>query len=950
MQRTTIEVKGAAQNNLKNIDIEIPRDKLTVITGVSGSGKSSLAFDVIYGEAQRRFLDSVSNFAKTRIAQVKRPRVDAINGLSPVVAIEQIKGSKNPRSTIGTITDINDFMRLLFATAGRGHCPECGCELEQFTAAQMAERMANHHGSVFTLSTPIQKTESYTALFELVRGGGFKNVLIDGKAYAATDDSIELLDLDESADHAIELVVDKFTVKPGMYIQIAKSIDKAMENVNHSLMLKIEGGDPSFYKGFACEHHHYALYKLTPPHFSFQSDYNACPVCNGVGVTHLIEPRFLAVNPSKSISQGALHKSAFSRVNKESYDAVLLYSLGAHYGFDLDTPYKDIPDAVKDILLFGTKGEKVPLRLPPGFSAKYAWAEGKLRSHEGFVRKLQDRYHDYMRPGKNRDIFEPNFINEIMIEKTCPACAGSRLLRHRLDITVGGYNIDALCRMTLGELVPALKAMRFPEPAREAARQIAAEIIKRVQLLIDVGLHYLSLARRSDSISGGEMQRIKMSALISCELMGMLYVMDEPSIGLHPSDSHRVLSVIKRLRDLGNTVLVVEHDLGTMREADYLIELGPGSGINGGTVTAKGDYNSFVNQPGCITADYLSGRKTIVPSANKRTPGDKRLTIRGARANNLKNVTVDIPLGLFICVTGVSGSGKSTLIHEVLVKNLKVLKMSARIQPGDADSISGYEDINHVINVDQSPIGRGSKSNPATYVGLSERIRSLFAGQEEAVKLGYTALDFSLSHANGCRCEYCAGDGVLTTDLQYMADVESVCPVCKGRRFSEEGMKIKLNGKSIDEVLDMSVEEALEFFQHDKYLRHKLAVMNEFGLGYLKLGQRATTLSGGEAQRVKLSYELAKIKKGSHNLYILDEPTTGLHMADIQRMLDVINRLVDGGHTVIVIEHNIDVMKAADYIIDMGPEGGNEGGYVLAAGTQQNIAECESSRTGAFLA
>jgi excinuclease ABC subunit A len=964
--RKNIEVIGAKQNNLKNISVNIPRDKLTVITGVSGSGKSSLAFDVIYGEAQRRFLDSISNFAKARIAQIKKPKVDFVNGLSPVVAIEQKKGNNNPRSTIGTVTDINDYLRLLFATAGVGACPVCGYELRQFSPAQMAERIANlPKDSVVTLLAPVKKIfeEDYNFLFKKIREKGFRNLLVNGKPHTLSDtDGIDLgqdgeddgeTDIDREA--VIEIVVDTFTVKPDIYIQVAKSIEAALMTLD-DMLLKIKINDHErherherFYKDFACPEHHFALCEMQAFHFSFNIPASACSTCAGLGSAHIAEPRFLIVAPGKSVMKGAIHRNVFNPTNKDSNEVARIYSLFKHYGFNLETPYQDLPERAKQLLLYGTKPESFLIEQPP-FAKKKSWIVGRTRSHGGYVNNVNRWYRDYMKRAVGSEVMEPDFIKDVMIERVCPECNGARLKASRLAVTINGYNIDTLSRMQIPDLQTALRELTFSPHKADVGKSITAELDKRLQLLIDVGLYYLSISRRSDSVSGGEMQRIKMSTQISSELMGMLYVMDEPSIGLHSRDSKRVIDIMKRLRDIGNTVIVVEHDMETMRNADYLIEIGPGPGNHGGRVTADGSYEKFLKNKASLTADYLSGRKAIELPPKRRNATDASITVGGARANNLKDITVDIPLNLFVCITGVSGSGKSTLIHEVLFKHMEILKKQARIQAGEADYVLfGESQVNNVINIDQSPIGRGSKSNPATYVGIYDRIRKLYAETDEAVARGYTALDFSLTHANGCRCEHCTGDGVIVTALQYMADIEVPCPVCKGMRFNEEGTEIKINGKSIADVLDMTVEEALHNFRDENYLKHKLTIMNDLGLGYLKLGQRSTTLSGGESQRIKLSYELAKIKRGSHNLYILDEPTTGLHMVDIQRLLDSINRIVDGGHTVIVIEHNIDVIKSADYIIDMGPEGGRDGGRVVAQGPPEAVAECEGSYTGLYL-
>ena len=948
--RTTIEISGARQNNLKNVSLEIPRDKLIVITGVSGSGKSSLAFDVIYGEAQRRFLDSISNFAKSRISQVKKPKVDFVRGLSPVIAIEQKKSNSNPRSTVGTVTDIQDYLRLLYATVGVGACPVCGHKLKQIKAGQLAEHIATlPEGTVVELRAPLYRVygEDWDFVFNRTREKGFRKLVVDGRPLDLSDENS--LNGDDT-EHEVEIIVDRFTVRPDIYIQAAKSIDAALISLNEDLFLKAEvagGVNDSFYEGIACPEHHYSLCEMQPFHFSFNTPASACDTCFGVGRSYVVETRFLIVHPERSIRRGALINTLFNPAGKDSYRTAIIYSLSEKYGFSLDTPFNELPADIHDLLFYGTKGEKVTMVQPP-FSAKKNWIVGRSFPFHGFVRDLEHWYRNYIRRSMANEIFEPDFIKDTMIEAVCPDCHGARLKKQRLDVRVGGKNIDELGRLQLPELMEFLSGLEFGADTVDVGNSIVNEINSRLGLLVDIGLHYLNLGRRSDTISGGEMQRIKMSTQISSELMGMLYVMDEPSIGLHPRDSHRVINIMKRLRDIGNTVIVVEHDPDTMRNADCLIEIGEGPGIHGGNIVAIGDYETFVSQPS-VTADYLLGRREIPIPETRRHPGEKFLTIQGARENNLKNLDIEIPMGVFVCVTGVSGSGKSTLIHETLFKQLEINKKLARIVAGEHDFLFGTEYINQVINIDQSPIGRNSKSNPATYVGVYDRIRDLFASSELAVSRGYKPIDFSLTHANGTRCEHCTGDGILVTNLQFMADIETVCPVCKGLRFSAEGLEVKYNGKNISEILDMTVEEAVSFFEDNNYVRHKLGIMNELGLGYMTLGQNSTTLSGGEAQRVKLSYELAKMKRGSHNLYILDEPTTGLHMADIQKLLLCLNRLVDRGHTVLVVEHNLDVIKCADYIIDMGPEGGNGGGYIVAAGTPEQVARCEASHTGRFL-
>jgi len=952
MNKPVIEVIGAKQNNLKNISVEIPQDKLTVITGVSGSGKSSLAFDVIYGEAQRRFLKSVSNSARSRIGQLKKPNVDYVRGLSPVIAIEQKKGNNNPRSTVGTVTDINDYLRLLFATIGTGKCPVCDYVLNPVSTARMAEYIATlPKGTAIEIYTPAKKVygSNYDFLLEKIRKRGYRQLLVDGKSFDLSDKPFEL---DESKVYNIEVLLERITVNNENFLQMSKSIEAAVSVLEDEIIIRLNmprgNNAANIMKALGCPLHNYILCETKPHHFSFNVPASACDTCMGVGSSYVTEPRFIVTNPNKSISKGALKGIIFNPQASNSYRTTLLYSLSVKYGFSLDTPFNEYPPDILDLLFYGSKGELVEMIQPPHIQ-KRSWIVGRKRAFSGFINELEWEYRNYIRKAGNADAHEPSFIKEAMIERVCPDCNGSRLKASRLAITVGGTSINDMSTMLFAELIEFLDKQKISQDQREVADSIIREIISRLQLLVDIGLHYLSLGRRSDSVSGGEMQRIKMSGQISSELRGILYVMDEPSIGLHPRDSDRIISIMKKLRDIGNTIIVVEHDIDTMCSADYLIEVGPGAGIHGGNIISAGAPANFMADVNCLSGAYMTGKRIIPVPKTRRKPSDKYITLHGARENNLKNITVDIPLGLFVCITGVSGSGKSTLIFETLTKQLDVQKRGARIIPGELDFILGYDNITNVISIDQSPIGRNRKSNPATYIGIYDRIRSLFASTPGAISKGYAAIDFSLTHANGVRCEHCSGDGVLVTSLQFMADIESICPACKGSRFSHDCHDVRWSGKNIAEVLDMTVEEALNFFSSEKYVKHKLQIMNELGLGYLTLGQSAPTLSGGEAQRVKLSYELGKIKRGSHNLYILDEPTTGLHCADIENLLASVQRLVEQGHSVIVVEHNLDVIKCADYIIDMGPEGGKNGGYVVATGTPENIAAAPDSFTGKYL-
>ena len=940
-----IEVINATQNNLKNISLQIPHNKLTVITGVSGSGKSSLAFDVIYGEAHRRFMKSLSNAAKSRMGQIKKPNVDYVRGLSPVIAIDQKKGNYNPRSTIGTITDINDYLRLLFATSGTGKCPECGYVLQPVTAARLAESIAAlPRGTTVNLFTAVKKVygESYDFLFKRIRQRGYNRMYLDGQLFDLTEMPFEP---DEEKHCHMEVLLDTITVNSELSLQTAKAIEAAMSAPDDDLLIRPEiSGGHNLRAG--CPKHGYILCELKPHQFSFNVAEGACETCMGIGTSYVAEPRFIVKKPQKSIMKGALHPRVFDPHSPTQYNAVVIYSVAQKYGFSLDTPFEEYPEEVRSLLFNGTGGGRVEMLNPPHF-LKTHWLVGSSMAYRGIIKDLESEHRSLNRKQGNDDRLHVfNITKDVMVEKTCPDCNGTRLKASRLDLTVGGKNISELCRMSFPEVIAFFDTL---SPGDDATSTIIHEITSRLQLLVDIGLHYLSLGRRSDSISGGELQRIKMSTQIASELWGILYVMDEPSIGLHPRDSHKIIDIMKKLRDIGNTVIVVEHDTDTMHAADYLIEIGPGAGTHGGQIIAAGTPRQFMADPNSLSGSYMSGRRAIPLPRARRKPCGKSIKLEGAQENNLKNITVDIPLGLFVCVTGVSGSGKSTLIFETLSKHLEVQKRGALLIPGKLQSISGFESINNVITIDQSPIGRNSKSNPATYIGVYDRIRALFAATPGVAAMGYQATDFSLISVGGMRCEHCTGDGILVTNLQFMADIESICPVCKGRRFSQDALEIYYNGKNIAEVLEMTVEEALEFFAHEKLLHHKLGIMNELGLGYLTLGQSAPTLSGGEAQRVKLSYELGKIKHGSHNLYILDEPTTGLHPADVENLLASLQKLVERGHSVIVVEHNPDVIKCADYVIDMGPEGGADGGYVVAAGTPEEIAAARESFTGQYL-
>ncbi|BBH22504.1 UvrABC system protein A [Paenibacillus baekrokdamisoli] len=949
-----IEVRGARQNNLQNIDVNIPRDKLTVITGVSGSGKSSLAFDVIYGEGQRRFLDSLSTYAKSRMNQVKKPEVDFVFGLSPVIAIEQKKGIINPRSTVGTMTDTYDFMRLLFASVGEASCPFCDHLVPIRTPSQMIEHIQQlPEGTELEVLAPIYKIygETYETTFDEIRSKGFRTILIDGIRTNLSD----LVELEEEAEYRMEIVVDKVIVKPDIYKVLTKTIENSLNLVGEGFIRFELVSFPrdaiydskQFYENFACPEHHLTMGEPQPQYFSFNDSGSACRTCGGIGTFMRAEARFLVKDSNKSINKGAIEPKLLSTSSKGTWIWSLVKSMAKHYGFDLDTPLKDMPDSVLQMLYYGTKNEKFPFIPDAGASKSQFRHEGKMMNFGGFVHIINWWYKLYLKrqgsPG------ESEFYKRVMIEHTCPDCEGKKMKPQRFCVRVGGADIHEMSVMSLSELQHFLSNLEFVESKVHIGTQITKEIMSRLLLLLDIGLDYLSLGRRSDTISGGEAQRIRLSTQISSGLMGMLYVLDEPSIGLHARDSSRIMNTLKKLRDLGNTIIVVEHDMDTIRSADHIIEIGPGPGRNGGHIIAEGTAEQLAAAPESVTGAFISGARTIEIPSRRRPLTGLAISIRGARANNLRSVNVDIPLGALVCITGVSGSGKSTLINEVMCKQLYSIFHDARIVPGEHDSLTGHESLTGIITIDQSPIGRSSRSNPATYVGFFDRVRELFAGEAQAAGINLSKNDFSFNQKNGGRCENCSGEGIIVTQLQFMPDVETLCPTCKGARFNEEVLDVKLNGKSIADVLDMSIEEAVEYFEGQAYIQHKLNVLNQLGLGYLRLGQSSTTLSGGEAQRIKLAYELSKMKRGSHNLYVLDEPTTGLHLSDIQKLIDCLQQLVDAGHSVLVIEHHLDLIKVADYVIDMGPDGGRNGGMIVASGTPEQVSRTEGSLTGKFL-
>jgi excinuclease ABC subunit A len=947
--RETIAVKGAREHNLKNIDLEIPRDKLVVFTGLSGSGKSSLAFDTIFAEAQRRFLESLSTWSKRFVEQLRKPDVDFIYGLSPVISIEQKTISKNPRSTVGTMTDVYDYLRALYCTIGVPHCPYCGREIAMRTPLQIAEHVLSlPAGMVVELDAPTFKVygEDYAYLFAEVRTKGYRRLRVDD----AVLDLGEELELDEGQTYDLQVVVDTFTIQPGIAKQLLLAVTNGLRVGEGFLHLRLlsevpDGRLRAFYDGLACCEHHLVMGKLLPYYFSFNEPESACVTCLGLGVYLSVYPDLLVPDKQRSIRSGAFVPEAF-RYDKNTWAGRLVYSMARHYAFSLDTPFQDLPPAAVDMLFHGTGGEKFELVIPEGGAADDRHA-GKLFRFNGIITDIERRYRRYRQQQVAHTHME-NYLRRVMVEHDCPDCRGTRLKRQRLLVTVGGRTIHEAGALTLAALHTALGELGIAVQRDPAGQPILRELRGRLELLTGIGLDYLNLNRKAATLSGGESQRLRLSTQISSGLMGMLYVLDEPSIGLHPRDTSRIISTMQRLRDIGNSVIVIEHDEATIRAADHIVEMGPGPGVHGGRVVAQGTLAEITRHPDSLTGHFLSGKRMISVPKERRQPDGRSLLIRGARENNLKNIDVEIPLGLLVGVTGVSGSGKSSLIHQILYKRLCALYQDSRVLAGAHDGIEGVHHLHDVVNIDQTPIGRTPTSNPATYIGVYDHIRQLFAATADAQTRGYTATRFSFN-VKGGRCETCGGRGTVTTQLAFMPDVEVPCQTCKGARYNSETMEVQYRGRTITDVLDMSIEEGATFFGDQSLIAHKLRVLLQLGLGYIKLGQPSDTISGGEAQRVKLAHELGKIKRGGRNLYILDEPTTGLHLADIQRLLDSLNLLVEAGHSVLVIEHHLDVIKTADYLIDLGPEGGERGGELVGAGTPEELAQNGRSFTGQCL-
>ena len=932
-----IYVKGARENNLKNVDVTIPRDKLVVLTGLSGSGKSSLAFDTIYSEGQRRYVESLSSYARMFLGQMEKPDVDYIDGLSPAISIDQKTTSKNPRSTVGTVTEIYDYLRLLWARVGTPHCPICGKEIKQQTIDQIIDQVLElPEATRIQVMAPVirGKKGEHAKVFEDARRSGYVRCRVDGITY----DLSEEIKLEKNKKHSIEIVVDRLVIRDDIARRLTDSVEIASGLSGGLVVINVVGEDRDilFSQNYACEDCGVSIEELTPRMFSFNNPYGACPTCTGLGSQLKVDPDLVIPNKNLSILEGAITASGWSNIKSDGISRMYFDALSKKYRFKLDTPVKDLSKEVMDVILYGTKGEELTLH--------YDQPRGKGTLHqpfEGICNNLERRYKETQSDAVRRE------LEDCMSECPCPTCQGRRLRKESLAVTVGGLDIDAFCHKSVTQALDFVDHLELSETQMMIAERILKEIKNRLGFLQSVGLQYLTLSRGAGSLSGGESQRIRLATQIGSSLMGVLYILDEPSIGLHQRDNDMLLKTMQDLRDLGNTLLVVEHDEDTMRAADYIIDVGPGAGVHGGEIVAAGTPEEVMNTPGSITGDYLSGRRKIPVPKERRAGNGKHLKVFGAWENNLRHIDVDFPLGTFICVTGVSGSGKSSLVNEILYKKLGADLNRVKTRAGRHDRIEGEEFLDKVIDIDQSPIGRTPRSNPATYTGLFNDIRELFASTQDAKARGYGPGRFSFNTRGG-RCEACQGDGLLKIEMHFLPDIYVPCEVCKGRRYNRETLEVHYKGKNIYEVLEMTVDEALPFFENLPRIYNRLKTLEEVGLGYVKLGQASTTLSGGEAQRVKLATELSKRSTGK-TIYILDEPTTGLHSYDVQRLIDVLQKLVDAGNTVVVIEHNLDVIKTADYIIDLGPEGGDGGGTIVCTGTPEEVAQCEQSYTGKYL-
>ena len=935
-ERQFIKIRGANEHNLKNLSVDIPRNELVVLTGLSGSGKSSLAFDTIYAEGQRRYMESLSSYARQFLGQMEKPDVESIEGLSPAISIDQKSTNRNPRSTVGTVTEIYDYLRLLYARIGVPHCPKCGREIKKQTVDQMVDQvMTLPEGSRIQVLAPVVRGRKgeHVKVLEAARKSGYVRVRIDGNLYELS----ESIQLEKNIKHNIEIVIDRLIVRPGIENRLTDSMENALHLTDGILMVDVFGGEVlHFSQNFACPDCGISIDAVEPRSFSFNNPFGACPDCYGLGYKMEFDMDLVIPDQSLSIMDGAISVHGWGSAGSEgSYSHALLSSMAKRYGFSLSTPYRDYPPEVKKLIEQGTGGERIPVR--------YKGEKGETTyqvAFEGLIKNLERRYRE-----TGQDALKAEYETFMRITP-CNTCHGHRLKQSSLAVTVGDKNIYELTSMPLTKIRECLNELQLSDMEQAISGPILKEVHARLGFLIDVGLDYLTLSRMAGTLSGGEAQRIRLATQIGSGLVGVAYILDEPTIGLHQRDNDKLLKTLVHLRDLGNSVIVVEHDEDTMRAADHIVDIGPGAGEHGGRVVAQGTAEEIMNTPGSVTGDYLSGRKKILVPEERRKPTGF-LKIRGAAENNLKNIDVDIPLGIMTCVTGVSGSGKSSLINEILYKTLAKKVNRARTVPGKHAGIDGIENIDKVIDIDQSPIGRTPRSNPATYTGVFDLIRDLFASTPDAKARGYQKGRFSFN-VKGGRCEACSGDGILKIEMHFLPDVYVPCEVCGGKRYNRETLEVKYKGKSIYDVLNMTVEEALTFFEHVPSIRRKIEMLHYVGLSYVKLGQPSTELSGGEAQRVKLATELCKRGTGK-TLYILDEPTTGLHFADVHKLVEILRRLSDGGNTVVVIEHNLDVIKTADYLIDMGPEGGDGGGTVVACGTPEELAQVESSYTGQYV-
>lgn len=936
MPQKNIIVKGAREHNLKNVDVEIPRDKLVVFTGLSGSGKSSLAFDTIYAEGQRRYVESLSSYARQFLGQMEKPQVDYIEGLSPAISIDQKTTSKNPRSTVGTVTEIYDYLRLLYARIGIPHCPVCGREISRQTVDDIVDSVLElPEGTRIQVMAPIArgKKGQFVKELESAKKDGYVRVRVDGIIY----DLSEKIELDKNKKHNIEIVVDRLVVKESIRSRLADSIETATGLSNGILLVDVIDGEEKLYSlDYACPEHGVSIEELEPRIFSFNNPFGACPTCSGLSVFMKPDPNLIVPDKNLSLRQGAIKASGWNNADGGTIAQMYMEGIANKYCFTLDTPFKDIPADGVDAIMYGTKGEKLKL------TRRNEYGTGSyMTAFEGICNNIERRYKETTSDWSRAE------LEQCMSTVKCPDCHGARLRKESLCVTVGGINIDEFANKSIVKAIEFLDSLTLTDREQMIAKLIVKEIKDRLTFLRSVGLGYLTLARSSASLSGGESQRIRLATQIGSSLVGVLYILDEPSIGLHQRDNEKLLNTLRNLRDIGNTLIVVEHDEDTMRAADYIVDVGPGAGIHGGNIVCTGTAEDIMNCKESITGQYLSGRKKIPVPAKRRKGNGKSLKIIGARENNLKNIDAEIPLGEFVCITGVSGSGKSSLINEILYKRLVTELNGAKKVAGAHTDILGIDNLDKVIAIDQSPIGRTPRSNPATYTGVFNDIRDLFASTAEAKARGYKANRFSFN-VKGGRCEACQGDGIVKIEMHFLADIYVPCDVCKGARYNRETLEVKYKGKNIYDVLEMTVEEGLEFFSSIPKIKRKLQTLYDVGLGYVKIGQPATTLSGGEAQRVKLSTELSRRSTGK-TVYILDEPTTGLHTADVHKLIEVLHRLVDNGNSVIVIEHNLDVIKTADWILDLGPEGGDEGGEIIAQGTPEQVAATEGSYTGQYL-